>query len=227
MENVKNNLISFGGGIFKLQKLKGFSLSEVLITLVIIGVVAAITIPMLNQNIENQHYISAYKKMYSSLSQMYLRLKTDNGGNLEGIFNSNDDYPKILQNYFVSAKVCQAGHNTDVCWHRKWYTYNGATITGLENNFSSLILADGSVMVFMHMSSSCTGSTELTSNIGCARIRVDINGDRKPNRVGKDIFDFYILQDRLIARGDPLSTTTIDNESGWGKGYKILADGKL
>lgn len=227
MIKVKNNLISFGGGSFKLQKIKGFSLSEVLITLVIIGVVAAITIPVLNQNIENQHYISAYKKMYSSLSQMYLRLQNDNGGNVEGIFNSTDDYPRILQNYFVGSKVCQSGKNTDICWHRKWYTYSGSVATSDENNFSSLILADGSVMLFLHMNSSCTGSLELKSNIGCARIRVDINGDRKPNRIGKDIFDFYILQDRLIARGDPLSTTTVDNVSGWGKGYKILSEGKL
>ena len=118
--------------------------------------------------------------MYSSLSQMYLCLKTDNGGNHEGIFNSNDDYPRILQNYFVGAKVCQARHNIDVCRHRKWSTYNGATITGDENNFNSLILDDGSVMVFMHMNSTCTGIIELTSNIGCVRIRVDINGDIKP-----------------------------------------------
>lgn len=48
---------------------KAFTLAEVLITLGIIGVVAAITIPTLIANTNNQKYRSQFKKTVSTLSQ--------------------------------------------------------------------------------------------------------------------------------------------------------------
>ncbi len=158
---------------------------------------------------------------------MFIRLKSDNGGTVSGIFNSNNDYPIILQNYFIGSKICKSTKNADICWHSKWYTYNNHLISSNENDFSSLVLADGTILMFWHGSNDCTSSAELKTNTGCARIRVDTNGDKKPNKVGKDIFDFYMLQDKIIARGDPLSTATIDDIGGWGMGYKILTQNKI
>lgn len=54
-----------------------FTLAEVLITLGIIGVVAAITIPTLVNNIQDQQWKTAYKKAYSTLSQALLSANTD------------------------------------------------------------------------------------------------------------------------------------------------------
>lgn len=82
-------------------------------------------------------------------------------------------------------------------------------------------------MIFNCFSADCTNSTELNQSIGCVRVRADINGLKKPNKVGKDIFDFYITEDRVIPRGDPATTTSPDASSGFGKGYKILTTGKL
>ena len=48
---------------------KGFTLAEVLITLGIIGVVAAMTMPTLINNINNKQNIAALKKAYSLISQ--------------------------------------------------------------------------------------------------------------------------------------------------------------
>ena len=53
---------------FKL-KLKGFTLAEVLITLGIIGVVAAMTIPTLNNHLRGKKLESQFKKTYSELNQ--------------------------------------------------------------------------------------------------------------------------------------------------------------
>ena len=206
---------------------KAFTLSEVLLSLVIMGVIAAITVPSLMNNINKQQYISAYLKMYSSICQVYNRVKTDNGGSLDSVFQENDDYPRILQRYFSGSKVCSAYQTTGKCWPDKWYTISGGIVSSNENFSSSLILNDGSIILFLHISSECTGSTELNTNTGCVRLRTDINGFKGPNRVGRDIYDFYLLDDRVIARGDPLSTTDISQESGWGKGYQILTMGKL
>ncbi|RAI14912.1 MAG: hypothetical protein DKM22_05330, partial [Candidatus Melainabacteria bacterium] len=47
---------------------KGFTLVEVLLTLGIIGVVAAITIPNLVQNSQNRELVSGLKKTYNTLT---------------------------------------------------------------------------------------------------------------------------------------------------------------
>lgn len=57
---------------------KSFNLAEVLITLGIIGVVAAMTIGVIN-NIQNQELKTAFKKSYSTLSQALEQVTTDNG----------------------------------------------------------------------------------------------------------------------------------------------------
>ena len=56
---------------------KGFMLAEVLITLGIIGVVAAITIPSLISNIRDKHNIVHWHKMYSQLNQAFMQTLDD------------------------------------------------------------------------------------------------------------------------------------------------------
>lgn len=60
-----------------MKKKKGFTLSEVLITLGIIGVVAAITIPTLMTKIQEKQYQSQYKKIFSELNQAVRLLQGD------------------------------------------------------------------------------------------------------------------------------------------------------
>ncbi|MCD8024801.1 MAG: type II secretion system GspH family protein, partial [Candidatus Gastranaerophilales bacterium] len=208
-------------------KILAFTLAEVLITLAIIGVVAAMTIPALLRHTENQEFISAYKKMFSTINDVYTQIKYENGDTLEGVFPSHDDYLTIFSNYLSKSKICTSGTTAKNCWHEKWYGLDNSTLTSTENSFPSLILNDGSIILFWNMSSKCTGTTELKTATGCARLRTDINGFKGPNKIGRDIFDFYILQDKVIARGDPLSSTSMNDKQGWGKGYKILTTGKL
>ncbi len=63
----------------KLSQKNGFTLAEVLITLGIIGVVAALTIPTLVQNYQEKVTVNKVKKMYSTLSNAYELIKIDNG----------------------------------------------------------------------------------------------------------------------------------------------------
>ena len=53
---------------YNLNGFRGFTLAEVLITLVIIGVIASMTIPTLMNKTNKQEYVSRLKKAYSTLS---------------------------------------------------------------------------------------------------------------------------------------------------------------
>ncbi len=206
---------------------KGFTLSEVLITLVIIGVVAAITIPELMNDTGKAEYVTAYKKLYSELCNFHTRLKADNGGYFDNLFSSEDTTYETFMKYFNKAYKCEKGVTDDYCFPAYRHGNNTVALYQATNN-TSLVLNDGMILIFNSFSSHCTNNTELNESIGCVRVRADINGIKKPNIIGRDIFDLYITEERIIARGDP-ATTTYSNgiDYYWNKGYKILSEGTL
>ena len=58
----------------------GFTLSEVLITLGIVGIVAALTIPAIMKNYKNRLYVSELKKVYSQLTNATSSIMSDEIG---------------------------------------------------------------------------------------------------------------------------------------------------
>ena len=203
----------------------GFTLAEVLITLGIIGVVAAMTMPSLINSTQKKELVAQYKKAYSVISQAYLMILNDNGGSLEGVFTSNNDYIDIFSKYIKNVKKCQTNDQITRCYIDSFKTLSGRTIYG--DTGSTLTTPDGAILLFHHFNSSCTSTTELEEPIGCGRIRVDVNGVKKPNTVGYDIFDIYITQKGILPRGHENTTIEEINSEGWGRGVTILTKGKI
>ena len=66
----------------------GFTLAEMLITLAIIGVLAAMTIPALINNTHKAENVVALKKAYETLNQAFYALKAENGGSIVNAIGS-------------------------------------------------------------------------------------------------------------------------------------------
>ncbi len=81
------------------MKRLGFTLAEVLITLGIIGVVAAMTIPALSTSIRNVERATKLKKFYSTMKQAFL-LSVDDNGDPSG-WNIYMSYNNFFKTYFV------------------------------------------------------------------------------------------------------------------------------
>lgn len=77
----------------------GFTLAEVLITLGIIGVVAAMTIPTLITNIRHRDYTAKLKKFYSTMSQVIISAEDEYGP--VGTWDSSLSYKEYAQKYFA------------------------------------------------------------------------------------------------------------------------------
>ena len=197
---------------FKRQK-KGFTLAEVLITLGIIGVVAALTIPTLIKNYQNMQIIVGLKKSYAELTTAVKLMANDSGcaDNLScvGVFSDSDpstmdnNLANELMKYIKAAKICPAvsfwTDETPACFPTNVsYNYDGSGGRGPYPRYSSFISADGFAVAVINRAKNCddnyaaNGQANLNVSKICGDLYVDVNGLNGPNNFGKDIFKFFI-----------------------------------
>ena len=181
------------------RKKAAFTLAEVLITLGIIGIVAAMTLPQLIKNYQAKVYETAFKKAYSNLSKAYLMTQQELGeSNLRKAYATYDKVNNVypLANVFVETFYKQLGAGVIAEKYMvknynnsySFYTENLDSTAGWEVVRPQRILADGSSV----------GVKISGSNI---HFYVDTNGPyRKPNRLGFDIFAFGVMDDQDIIK---------------------------
>ncbi|MDO5436848.1 MAG: type II secretion system protein [bacterium] len=186
---------------------KGFTLAEVLITLAIIGVIAAISIPSVISNSQQQEFKTGLRKAVSVLnSAITMNMALDgetpyDNSNLFGYMMKHMAVMETLES--LADKYCMSndGGTGSSCWgNGTFYTtdgmrfefYGGAVKTDLslyESPDVKLCLnvyASGSSSDYEQTKCGGCGSyglnnnTDNTTKAPCL-ISVDVNGDRKPN----------------------------------------------
>lgn len=181
------------------SKIIAFTLAEVLITLGIIGVVAALTMPSLITHHKKRAKVTAIKKVQSVMGQAVNLLALENGGTLTGLCDTNENhncFAEKLLLYLKKAKYCPADSDENE------YCY-GLKIT----NRPHIILPDGIALEIYHSDKNCIGTTKepyKTDIKHCASFYADINGYKKPNIKGQDIFGFAILPNQVVPWGSPI-----------------------
>ena len=131
-----NNILSPGERVRERGRKFAFTLSEVLITLGIIGVVAALTMPALLTNV-NEH-VNSHRQanIVYKITQATDKMKAL--GLLNGSYTTTDQFVDELQKHLKITKRCDANHIAD-CWPTdkvtlsdgKTYDVNNA-VTGAE-----------------------------------------------------------------------------------------------
>lgn len=188
------------------KTLLAFTLAEVLITLMIIGIVAELTIPNLAKNIQDTQYKIGLKKAYSEISQAYLSAQVDNGGGF-GAY-SCDATTTLAKFSAIEAKLkrmksCSAGNVQGQCWSNTPTQPNVAAgcdsfISTAQYNNDAFTTSDG-----MNWLKYASGGG------GCSLIAVDVNGNKTPNQWGKDVWTFMV-SDTTISIGGCLSGMTLN-----------------
>ena len=167
-----------------------FTLAEVLITLGIIGIVAAMTMPSLIQNYKDKQFKTAYKKAYADINAAFqfvilndeytipARKDNSNQGQYSDTFFSDDangfgNNLKTLSKYFKVIKSCY-NNNAGECFvlNAECGRTNGAG--NCPASSYAFIDASGRQW-YMYANNEST-------------IVVDTNGNKKPNKLGKDRF---------------------------------------
>lgn len=214
------------------SKSLAFTLAEVLITLAIIGVVAALTIPSLVQKYREKQTIAVLSETQAILTQA-IELAEEEYGDIPGWDNiskikTHEDAAKSatilaerIKPYLKISADCGMYDEYAKCFPLTPYKY-------LNNSLLSISYAAEPYKYKLSLLNGVSITLQMIQNTYNMQINVDINGVSKPNYYGKDLFLFQYNSDSksLLPMGAPntlypLSTCSLDN-TGAGCAYYVL-----
>ena len=209
-------------------KLKlAFTLAEVLITLGIIGVVAAMTIPTLMSNYRKKQLETQIKANYSLVQQAIKFAEYDDVSYDMAIQDGSDASIQVEQ-FCSNAK--------SGCWHKKGivkdllgnaprYEYDN----GIGGNIVNFKLANGAFFNVDGNTAEDMKSFGIDSTSDGLTFYFDANGDKKPNQFGKDIYIMVWTDKGLVPAGYNRTKAEVDANCLRGDGYfclqKVISEG--
>ena len=161
----------------------GFTLAEVLITLGIIGVVAAMTMPTLMNSTNGAQYRTAYKKALSVLSQaVVLNVALDDFDLSQTSANADGatDDASVYALFMNRMNVVKTGDDAS----EDWAASNDANVTfgsGSTDNYT-LFFNDGITFTFPKATAGCTAGNQTVAASICKGV-IDVNGAKNPNKL--------------------------------------------
>jgi prepilin-type N-terminal cleavage/methylation domain-containing protein len=173
------------------NKKAAFTLAEVLITLGIIGVVAAITLPVVVSNYRKSLIENQLKTTVSIISNA-VRLSVVENGEPQtwNIGNSdNDTFNKYIVPYLKITKVCNlsevADTNNKLCYTPTIKTIDGSGYITFRSNYKYL-LSNGVAIIYIP-----GGTIGTTARRGTFEILLPTN--RKDLLFGRDVFPINLV----------------------------------
>ena len=192
-----------------MQKNYAFTLSEILITLGIIGVIAALTLPTINAIIFEKQTVNVLKQSYSIITGA-VKMMEEEEECLGGSCYTKYSAPEIeaiasnIDRHFKYAdKICYAKpadtYKVNVDWlPDKTYSLNGAYSFYSTYTVQKYSRADNSGVCYYKLLNGATVSISRMNafnNSETLNIVIDTNGKARPNRVGKDTFPISSVGD--------------------------------
>ena len=221
MRNLFRN--AFGGGGKRLEfrllergndlvasRLAAFTLAEVLITLGIIGVVAAMTIPSLVTNYKGKVAATQLKKGYSTISQALLMMYNDTGEVINYENYPNTKFAPVFKKYlgvqkYSDGQAITGSEKEDYYLSKEYMNYNNTKAADASLFDEGQIIINDNMAIYIQNS----------AYVDWLFITIDINGiNKKPNRWGHDLFTFRVEGNgKLIPLADPKSDDFFKNKA--------------
>jgi prepilin-type N-terminal cleavage/methylation domain-containing protein len=205
------------------MKNRGFTLAEVLITLAIVGVVAALTIPSLINKCQKIVWAKQAQENYAILTQAFKRILADNnttsleqtevwskitGGGIDYCADPTTNDIEFWTEFGKYIKI--SSDYIDIKGEEDHITIyeNDYDKIGFPYSYNIIYLSNGAQLFYFDLTkkayrlteSTCTKIKTLGGNV-CNRIvffDMDVNGDKGPNTYGRDIFEFFISDEGIL-----------------------------
>lgn len=204
-----------------------FTLAEILITLAIIGIVAAITIPSVVTKYQKDETLVRLKKIYADLAQTVKLSEAENGPNKDWdwgeVGSLSESFNTYWKPYLKIQKICTTclgcGYKLNKPWLNLANEEYDLSPVSLSTR-TSFILQDGTFVMIR----SYTGATPPALS---KMIVVDLNGAKPPNKLGNDTFSF-VLNEKLglvpLGFNDNIADICTSSTTGINCAAKIVRD---
>lgn len=199
-------------------KKAAFTLAEVLITVGVIGVVAAITMPTVVSNYQKKVWTTQLQRNYNLIDNAITKyladqrvetlvesdLSLDNDGSYTNLENFAKNYLGVVKDCHTYYWSNQYGN----CFGRVYKRLNGtfensATTAGANSahvcNYTALLKTGAAIcldFVAMETVDNDDGSQSNSSNNTISEnsliIEIDVNGEKGPNQLGRDMFQMNV-----------------------------------
>ena len=188
-----------------MKRLKAFTLAEVLITLAVIGVVAALTIPGLIKNYNEKAWSTAKSVFEKRLEVATRQMNTEE--KLAGYSNTMD-FVNELKKYIKITKVCDNSELTKcfekhVIWNEEDKPIDISTVTessgfGLDWHTETVGVqfANGinAIIVYNPKTTQEPFNNQFSATNNSMAILYDVSANKTPNTNGKDIGQINVLE---------------------------------
>ena len=214
-----------------------FTLAEVLITLAIIGVVAAMTLPTLIQNHQKQAYVTGLKKAVSVSQNMLKKMQADegassigttqlfsegicervlisgdngetvNGNGCEDFYGNPSVFEALVPKYLKVVKICKGEDCEQLYRYSSFNCLNNTCTLNLASSsnkpcsmthtrgvcqaLQGFYTEDGMIFYIYPQSPGFIG--------GRLQFLVDVNGEKGPNVLNRDLFEFGFDENGKLA----------------------------
>lgn len=196
-----------------MNRKSAFTLSEVLVTMSIIGVISALTVPTLVNSYQRKAQAVQLRKVVTDISNAVDMLITEEGKTKFSATTYYNNFDGFITNRLKTIKTCTKDKTNECFANENYNTISGEAGSAFTCEGNSYVLAS-SAAICMYKRASLYGGTPV--------VVVDVNGQEGPNIGGRDMFTFLIT-----ANGEIIGTGH-DNDctrEAFGDGcYDLLAE---
>ena len=188
-----------------------FTLAEVLITLGIIGVVAAMTIPTLINNYQKKQWVSGLQKGYSTISNAIKLAMATEEVSFVNQLSFYKEYPqwagtthvyaiaKGLSKYLKTSNLCNVAEYSKGCHSAIYYSLDN--MNDRQTNFGGSVQINTLDGMTYYLTVDTPSCQQVDPSL-ILMINIDVNGLNGPNFYGRDLYRFAIDNNgRLIPCG--------------------------
>lgn len=165
-----------------MNKKFAFTLTEVMITVGIIGVISALTVPTLMSNYQRKALAVQIRKTANNIASAADLLMTEESKNKFSATSGYKDLDAFITQKFKVLKTCESDDATECFASENYQSIDNSKTFAFTCAGKSYVLADSSA-VCLTIDDTYKPSVTVTT---------DVNGSEGPNIAGRDLFMFTI-----------------------------------
>ena len=212
-----------------MKKLKAFNMVELMIVAGLMLTTVILCIPVIFNNSKEARIVSNWKNSYSEMKSNFGVFSISDAEKVERICSTRhlDTQEKDIFQILSPYLNVDIDKDPNSLKHYHYKFKNGAQVSMQSKVFTRFFTyqENGNIVGFKWLTCECSEKKP------CASVLFDMNGTKKPNRIGKDIFAIYIFKDRIEAFGSEMSnkelTRNCNNSNGLTCSEYYLRGGKF